>query len=140
VIAGLGILGLAVGFAAQDTFANLISGFLILWDRSLRVPVGVSYATDVDAARAALLALVPAGPPVRSDPPPFVAVTDLGESTVVMELVLFLTDPSQLAPLRWRLQEQVLVEFRRQGLEIAFPQLDLHVRTVPQGLVPMRDR
>lgn len=37
VIAGLGILGLAVGFAAQDTFANLISGFLILWDRSLRV-------------------------------------------------------------------------------------------------------
>jgi small-conductance mechanosensitive channel len=57
-----------------------------------------------------------------------------------MELVLFVTDPSQLVPLRWRLQEQVLVEFRRRGIEIAFPQLDLHVRTVPEGLVPARDR
>lgn len=37
VIAGLGILGLAVGFAAQDTLANLIAGFMILWDRPLRV-------------------------------------------------------------------------------------------------------
>jgi small-conductance mechanosensitive channel len=37
VIAGLGILGLAFGFAAQDTLANLIAGFTILWDRPLRV-------------------------------------------------------------------------------------------------------
>jgi small conductance mechanosensitive channel len=37
VIAGLGILGIAVGFAAQDTLANLIAGFTILWDRPLRV-------------------------------------------------------------------------------------------------------
>jgi small-conductance mechanosensitive channel len=37
VIAGLGIVGLAFGFAAQDTLANLIAGFTILWDRPLRV-------------------------------------------------------------------------------------------------------
>jgi small-conductance mechanosensitive channel len=37
VIAGLGIAGLAFGFAAQDTLANLIAGFTILWDRPLRV-------------------------------------------------------------------------------------------------------
>jgi small conductance mechanosensitive channel len=37
VFAGLGIIGLAVGFAAQDTLANLIAGFTILWDRPLAV-------------------------------------------------------------------------------------------------------
>lgn len=37
VIAGLGIIGLAFGFAAQDSLANLIAGFTILWDRPLRV-------------------------------------------------------------------------------------------------------
>jgi small-conductance mechanosensitive channel len=37
VIAGLGIVGLAFGFAAQDSLANLIAGFTILWDRPLRV-------------------------------------------------------------------------------------------------------
>jgi small conductance mechanosensitive channel len=37
VLAGLGIIGLAVGFAAQDTLANLIAGFTILWDRPISV-------------------------------------------------------------------------------------------------------
>jgi small conductance mechanosensitive channel len=37
LLAGLGIAGLAVGFAAQDTLANLIAGITILWDRPLRV-------------------------------------------------------------------------------------------------------
>jgi small conductance mechanosensitive channel len=37
VIAGLGIVGLAFGFAAQDSLANLIAGFTILWDRPIRI-------------------------------------------------------------------------------------------------------
>lgn len=37
VLAGLGIIGIALGFAAQDVLANLIAGFTILWDQPLRV-------------------------------------------------------------------------------------------------------
>jgi small conductance mechanosensitive channel len=32
-LAGLGIAGIALGFAAQDSVANVISGFLIFWDK-----------------------------------------------------------------------------------------------------------
>ncbi len=32
-LAGLGVAGIAVGFAAQDSIANLIAGFLIFWDK-----------------------------------------------------------------------------------------------------------
>ncbi|MBA2563855.1 MAG: mechanosensitive ion channel family protein [Gemmatimonadetes bacterium] len=37
VLAGLGIVGIALGFAAKDTLANLIAGITILWDRPFRV-------------------------------------------------------------------------------------------------------
>lgn len=37
IIAGLGVAGLALGFAAKDTLANFIAGVTILWDRPFRV-------------------------------------------------------------------------------------------------------
>lgn len=33
LLAGLGILGIAIGFAAKDTLANLIAGLSIFWDK-----------------------------------------------------------------------------------------------------------
>jgi small conductance mechanosensitive channel len=33
MLAGLGVAGIALGFAAQETVANMIAGFLIFWDR-----------------------------------------------------------------------------------------------------------
>jgi small conductance mechanosensitive channel len=36
-LAGIGVLGIAVGFAAQDSIANTIAGFLIFWDKPFQV-------------------------------------------------------------------------------------------------------
>ncbi len=36
-LAGLGIAGIAVGFAAQDSVANVIAGILIFWDKPFQV-------------------------------------------------------------------------------------------------------
>lgn len=36
-LAGIGIIGLAVGFAAQDSLSNIIAGFLIFFDKPFRV-------------------------------------------------------------------------------------------------------
>lgn len=36
-LAGLGVVGIALGFAAQDSVANVISGVLIFWDKPFRV-------------------------------------------------------------------------------------------------------
>ncbi len=45
VLAGLGIVGIAIGFAAQDLLANLIAGFTILWDRPFRLGDFVTIGT-----------------------------------------------------------------------------------------------
>lgn len=37
LLAGVGILGLALGLAAQDSLANLVAGLTILWDRPFRI-------------------------------------------------------------------------------------------------------
>jgi small conductance mechanosensitive channel len=36
-VAGMGIAGVAAGFAAQDSLANSIAGFLIFWDKPFKV-------------------------------------------------------------------------------------------------------
>jgi len=37
MLAGFGVAGIAIGFAAQDSLANSISGFLIFWDKPFEV-------------------------------------------------------------------------------------------------------
>ena len=44
LIAGLGILGLAVGLAAQESLGNVVAGLTILWDRPYRVGDNVTIA------------------------------------------------------------------------------------------------
>jgi len=44
VLAGLGIVGLTVGLAAQDSLANLVAGITILWDRPFHIGDNVTIA------------------------------------------------------------------------------------------------
>lgn len=44
LLAGIGILGLAIGLAAQESLANLIAGLTLLWDRPFRIGDRVTIA------------------------------------------------------------------------------------------------
>ncbi len=48
-LAGIGVVGLAVGFAAQDTLANVIAGFLIFIDKPFEVGDWVTVADNYGA-------------------------------------------------------------------------------------------
>lgn len=44
LLAGVGIVGLAIGLAAQETLANLLAGIALLWDRPFRLGDSVTIA------------------------------------------------------------------------------------------------
>jgi small conductance mechanosensitive channel len=44
LLAGVGVAGLALGLAAQDTLGNLVAGFSLLWDRPFRLGDRVTIA------------------------------------------------------------------------------------------------
>ncbi|HZS56755.1 MAG TPA: mechanosensitive ion channel family protein [Bryobacteraceae bacterium] len=43
-LAGLGVLGLTIGFAAKDSLSNIMAGFLIFWDKPFHVDEWVTLA------------------------------------------------------------------------------------------------
>jgi len=95
-----------------------------------RIPVGVAYGTDVNKVREALIAAGQSNPHVLRDPAPSVFLNKFGDSAIDFELVVWSTEMSH-RPSRFRSDLNFAIEerFREAGIEIPFPQRDLHIRS-----------
>lgn len=118
---------------------DFVTGRLLNWTRSDRlnrlvIPVGVAYEADVDRALQLLLRVAAEHPNVVDDPAPFASFDDFGDSTLNLSLRCFLPDLSQRLGTKTELQLAINREFQAAGIEIAFPQQDLHVRTLPENV------
>jgi small-conductance mechanosensitive channel len=119
--------------------ASLISVEVVNWtlsDRTRRidVPVGVAYGTDPDRAREVLLAAVAGRPEVLAAPAPVAVLVGLGECSVDFELRFWVQrfEDAQVAGSEVRIA--VLRGLAAAGIEIPFPQRDLHLRSVDPGV------
>ncbi|MEM7621964.1 MAG: mechanosensitive ion channel domain-containing protein [Planctomycetota bacterium] len=124
---------------------SFITGDIINWtltDPTLRliIPVGVSYGADIEKAQELLLGAVNNHPLVLTDPKPYVHFRSLGESTLDFELRLFIPHIDHLLTVRHALHTAILTDFRREGIEIAFPQRDLHIRSADGLAAAIADR
>ncbi len=183
LLAGVGILGLAVGLAAQDSLANLMAGLTILWARPFRIgdnvtvsgtfgevqeiglrttrirtvdqldailpnkeiinqkivnhtlnpmmrlgiPVGIAYGEDTRRAREVLLAAVAGHKLLLDEHPPEVVVTALADSSVNLELRVWLRDPYTERQATCAMLELTKIALDEAGIEIPFPQRTLHL-------------
>ena len=95
-----------------------------------RLPVGVAYGSDVDKVREALLAAAEENPNTLKDPEPSVFLEKFGENSLDFELVVWSSEMSY-RPRRYRSDLNFAMEqkLREAGIEIAFPQRDLHIRS-----------
>ena len=95
-----------------------------------RLPVGVAYGSDVNKVREALLAAASENPNTLKDPAPSVFLEKFGENSVDFELVVWSSEMSY-RPRRYRSDLNFAMEekLRDAGIEIAFPQRDLHIRS-----------
>ncbi|MCL4794752.1 MAG: mechanosensitive ion channel [Bryobacteraceae bacterium] len=106
-------------------------------DRLVRihVPVGVSYSADPVHVRTVLLRVAGDNQDVVSEPAPDVLFEGFGDSSLNFDLRVWTKTRTSVAPmLRSELYFAIFAEFAREGIEIPFPQRDLHLRTLPASL------
>src|SRR5690606_41212692 len=67
---------------------------------------------------------------VVDDPAPAVFCVSLGDSRIDFELRVFVKDPMDIMPLTHEINASVTRALHDAGIQIPFPQRDIHVRTV----------
>jgi small-conductance mechanosensitive channel len=183
-----GALGVGLGFGLQKIFSNLISGVILLMDRSLkpgdvvavnntfgwinhlgaryasvitrdgtehlipneefitqrvenwsysddlvrlRIPIGIAYHANPREAIALCIEAAQNVPRVQANPAPKCQLVGFGDSSVDLELRIWINDPPNG---RANVCSDVLLEvwdkFHEHGIEIPFPQRDLHVKSL----------
>ena len=118
---------------------NLMTEEVVNWSYSdtnvrIHIPVGVSY--DCDLALAQKLMIEAGKQPARvlKSPAPTVWLKGFGDSSVDHDILVWVSDPeagvgnirSEVLNALWRL-------FKEHGIEIPYPQRDLHIRSVPDA-------
>jgi potassium-dependent mechanosensitive channel len=114
---------------------NFITGDVINWTLSdpvlrVTVPVGVSYSSDVDKVTSLLLEIAEVDSIVLTDPKPRALFLGFGDSTLNFELRVFIPHIDYYVAVRHEMHMSIMKRFREAGIEIAFPQRDLHVRSI----------
>ena len=99
-------------------------------DRSTRIMtrVGIAYGSDTSLAQKLLMEVAKANPLVKNIPSPEVVFLSFGESSLDFELRVLISTREVYFRVIHELNMAVDSAFREAGLEIAFPQRDLHVR------------
>ena len=111
------------GTLANNSITNLTKS----GRRRLDIKVGVAYGADIRLAKQVLQQVAERSSHHLSDEPPAILVDELADSSVNL-IVRVWTDPEEYWPERWELTEQIKLALDEAKIEIAFPQLDVHVR------------
>lgn len=99
----------------------------------VRVKVGVAYGSDVDQVRTVLEQEALAVDKVMRVPEPRVRFRSFGDSALQFELLVWIPEPELRGRVLDALHMGVYKRFLAEGIEIAFPQQDLHLRGLPDG-------
>jgi len=118
---------------------EFVTGQVINWtltDPVLRViiPVGIAYGSDVELARRKLMEVAQASDTVLDDPPPRALFLGFGDSSLNFELRVFIPHMDYFLAVRDEMHSKIDAAFREAGVEIAFPQRDIHVRSIKAAL------
>jgi small-conductance mechanosensitive channel len=111
-------------------------------DRQVRfnIPLGVSYGSDPERVREVLLEVAGRHPDVLKDPAPQILFKGFGDSSLDFHLRVWTTTRVQTPlPLASELYFSIFRAFKENGIEIPFPQRDLHLKTVSSPIRVSRD-
>ena len=189
-VAGAGVAGVAIGFAAKDTLSNLIAGILLIVDRPfevgdrievwnspagtaswgdvidiglratkirttdniiivipnneimtrdiinytlnsqkirVRINIGVAYDADIKKAKELIIKVTESADWIATDPPPKVVVRNFGESSVDLQLRVWINEARQRMNTISYVTDKVKEIFDKEGVEIPYPKREIYV-------------
>lgn len=94
----------------------------------IRINVGAAYGSDEEFVRDTLIRVAKAHPDILDHPEPIVFLENFGESALDFRLMGWLANPRLEPRVTSDLRFGVARAFRDAGIEIPFPQRDLHLR------------
>ena len=94
--------------------------------RRVDLTVGIGYGDDADHAKKVIMGMVTSDDRVLTDPEPFIAVSELADSSVNFTVRLWVKKDDYF-PVFFDMQERVYKIFPKENLNIPFPQMDVHV-------------
>ena len=125
--------------------SDLVSNRVINWshnDRNVRLnfPVGVSYNEDPEKIKKLLLEVANANQGVLQKPPPDILFENFGDSSLEFNLRVW-TDEYSDKPkvLKSQLYYSIFKKFKEHGVEIPYPQRDLHLKSGFTQALPETD-
>jgi small-conductance mechanosensitive channel len=120
--------------------SQLISEKVTNWTHSTRVarlnvPVGVAYGSNVPLVLKILAETAKGHPEAVPKPAPSVLFMEFGDSSLNFEIRVFIQDITSNFRIRSEILQQIDARFRESGIEIPFPQRDLHLRSVDKAVL-----
>jgi small conductance mechanosensitive channel len=89
--------------------------------------VGIGYGDDYDKAKEVLMNFIKADDRIINDPAePFIALSELGDSSVNLAVRCWVKASDYWA-VKFDMNEKIYKNFPKEGLNIPFPQMDVHV-------------
>lgn len=115
---------------------TFITGQLVNWTLSdeitrITIKVGVDYGTDPHLVHRLLQQAAAENPRVLSERPPTSWLLNFGASTLEFELRIFVGTMGDRLAVRDEINTRLIELFQENGIEFAYPQLDVHVRDMP---------
>jgi small-conductance mechanosensitive channel len=101
--------------------------------------VGVSYGSDIDKVMQILMGVAHDHQTVLAEPEPRARFRIFGESSLDFELQCWISRPADRGRVVHELNCEIYRQFAAGGIEIPFPQRDVHIKHVPSPGVPSSD-
>jgi small-conductance mechanosensitive channel len=115
----------------SDLISQKVTNWTFTSEQSRVVlPVGVAYGSDVAKVLEILTRCAEQHPKVLDDPPPSPLFVEFGDSSLNFELRAWVAKAAHRLQTKSELLMEIDAQFRQAGVEIPFPQRDLHLRSV----------
>lgn len=124
---------------------TFITTELVNWtltDATTRVviPVGIAYGSNIEKAHRVMLETVMSTPLVLKEPEPCVLFMEFGDSALNFSVRVFVSETGHRLPIIHDLHVRLEKALRENGIEIPFPQRDIHIRSMTAMPQPIENK